>query len=87
MQDFDASEDVLVCLAHDPTILEVLPMLNDDKDRDVNDWKAQGWKEKLLWGWLNHLPRDGKAGRKQLEEGTWRNGVSVTDFTKLEASI
>lgn len=86
LQQFDADPDVLVCIAHDPTLLKVLPMLNDQPDRDLNDWKANGYKERLLWGWLNDLPRDGKPGRPMMVEGTWRNGEKVTDFTKLEST-
>ena len=86
MQDFDASPDVLVCIAHDPTSIKVLPFLNDQPDRDLNDWKERGLKEKLLWGWLNELPRNGKPGRPILIDGNWRDGKRVTDFTKLEPS-
>jgi hypothetical protein len=71
---FDASPDVLVCLAHDPTMLKVLPVLNDSASEDINDWKAQGWKAQCQWGFLNELPRDGKRGRKLLVEGIWKDG-------------
>ena len=87
MEAFDASPDVLVCIAHDPTLTKVLPFLNGQSDRDINDWKAKGYKEKLLWGWLNELPRDGKPGRPMLADGTWKNGERVTDFTKLSPSV
>lgn len=66
MQEFDDSEDVLVCIAHDPVLLEVLPTLNEFPEQDLRDWKAQGWKAKCHWGWLNELPRNGKPGRKPL---------------------
>lgn len=87
MQDFDASPDVLVCIAHDPTLLKVLPVLNNQPDEDLNDWKSRGFKEKLLWGWLNDLPRNGTAGRPILRDSVWRNGERVVDFLKLPPSM
>ena len=86
MQDFDASPDVLVCIAHDPNLITVLPFLNEEPEVDINDWKKRGYKEKLLWGWLNDLPRNGKPGRPMLVDGSWRNGEQVTDFLKLSPS-
>lgn len=87
MQNFDASPDVLVCIAHDPTLLKILPVLNDQPDQDLNDWKANGFKEQLLWGWLNDLPRGGKPGRPMLRDAVWRNGEIVEDFLKLQPSV
>ena len=66
---FDRDERVLVCLAHDPTLLHVLPTLKMDPKSSLNDWKARGWKQKCNWGFLNELPRDGKPGRPPLIEG------------------
>ena len=74
MQPFDDSPNVLVCIAHDPTLLEVLPTLNKYPEKDLRDWKKEGWKERCHWGWLNQLPRDGKPGRKPVVEGFWRDG-------------
>lgn len=84
MQEFDASPDVLVCIAHDPTLTKVLPFLNDSPDLDLNGWKERELKEKLLWGWLNELPRNGQPGRPMLIEGSWRSGKRITDFHDLE---
>ena len=86
MQDFDASPNVLVCIAHDPTLVNVLPFLNDQPKADINDWKERGYKGSTLWGWLNDLPRDGKPGRPILVDGTVKDGEQVTDFTKLSPS-
>ena len=86
MQEFDASPEVLVCIAHDPTLLKVLPVLNDQPDQDLNDWKRREFKEKLLWGWLNDLPRNGESGRSVLRDAVWRSGERVTDFLKLSPS-
>jgi glyoxylase-like metal-dependent hydrolase (beta-lactamase superfamily II) len=74
MQPFDDHSNVLVCLAHDTALLEVLPTLNQNPELDLQDWKAQGWKEKCHWGWLNELPRDGKKGRESIVQGFWREG-------------
>jgi glyoxylase-like metal-dependent hydrolase (beta-lactamase superfamily II) len=78
LKDFDASPDVLICIAHDPAMFEVLPLLNEDKDATVNEWRAKGWKEKTRWRFLNELPRDGKPGRKPLVLGWWRDGREVS---------
>jgi hypothetical protein len=69
MQKFDDCLDVLVCIAHDPVLLEVLPTLNTDPGEDLKNWKEKGWKKRCHWGWLNELPRDGKAGRAAFVEG------------------
>lgn len=71
---FDASSSVLVCLAHDATLLRRLSTLNDDPEDDLNDWKRRGYKKKILWGWLNELPRNGEAGREVAVQGFWRDG-------------
>jgi glyoxylase-like metal-dependent hydrolase (beta-lactamase superfamily II) len=74
MQPFDDNPHVLVCLAHDTTMLKVLPTLNSQPDRDLNDWFARGWKEQCHWGWLNELPRKGERGRELVVQGFWREG-------------
>ncbi|OAP57923.1 hypothetical protein AYL99_08661 [Fonsecaea erecta] len=70
---FDASPSVLVCLSHDATALKHLPNLNDNPEDDLNDWKQRGYKQKIHWGWLNELPRNGKPGREPHVEGFWRD--------------
>jgi hypothetical protein len=60
--------------------------LNDQPEEDLNNWKARGYKEKALWGWLNDLPRNGKPGRPILVDGTWKDGKQITDFTALSSS-
>ncbi|KAL2827255.1 hypothetical protein BJY01DRAFT_139747 [Aspergillus pseudoustus] len=71
---FDASPDVLVCLAHDGTMLSHLPTLNDAPDDDLNGWQGRGFKERVHWGWLNELSRWGRPGRPRVIEGFWRDG-------------
>jgi hypothetical protein len=69
MQEFDDSPEVLVCIAHDPVLLEALPTLNKDPEKDLNWWKREGWKERCRWGWLNELPRYEQPGRRATVEG------------------
>lgn len=77
LKEFDANPDVFVCLAHDPTLFDVLPLLNISSENDINDWKEKGYKDQTRWRFLNELPRDGKPGRKPIVEGLWRDGKQV----------
>lgn len=47
MEEFDACEDIFVCLAHGPALFEVLPLLNGNKDKGIG---IGNWKEKTLQG-------------------------------------
>jgi len=78
LKEFDASENVMVCLAHDPALFEVLPLLNDGEARVINEWKRKGWKDDVRWRFLNELPRDGKPGREPIVWGFWREGKRVS---------
>jgi glyoxylase-like metal-dependent hydrolase (beta-lactamase superfamily II) len=84
LQVFDAHPDVFVCIAHDSTLLRVLPFLNDHPEKDLNNWQQQGLKEKAQWGWLNELPRKGEPGREMYVQGVWKNNELVEDFTALK---
>ncbi|EPE36545.1 Metallo-hydrolase/oxidoreductase [Glarea lozoyensis ATCC 20868] len=89
LRGFDACVDVLVCLAHDPGVGEVLPVFNGEgiKGGGIGKWKERGWKEKLRWRFLGELPRmvggeGGKGrgwvrGREPIVEGWWRGGKRV----------
>jgi hypothetical protein len=46
---FDGHPDVLVILSHDSTLAEYMKDLNE-----VNGWKAQQWKEKTFWTFIEH---------------------------------
>lgn len=76
MQAFDDSENVLVCIAHDPTLLDILPTFNTIglEGQGISGWKAAGWKERCHWGWLNELPQNGQPGRPIIVDGFWRDG-------------
>ncbi|KAH8890565.1 Metallo-hydrolase/oxidoreductase [Thozetella sp. PMI_491] len=81
MRAFEESDDVLVCIAHDPSLIKVLPLLNADPTKDINDWKMQQYKEKSRWGWLNEMPRDAGPGRPPLVDGRWWQGQKIDKFT------
>jgi hypothetical protein len=76
-REFDASPDIFVCLAHDPALFEVLPLLNQDPAMNANDWQVKGFKDMTLWRFLNELPRDKQPGREPIVFGFWRDGVRV----------
>jgi hypothetical protein len=84
LKEFDASEDVLVCLAHDPTLLDVLPLLNTGRSESLNDWKQRDLKEKLKWKFLNELPRDGNPGEPPIVVGFWRDGQQLEPIDALK---
>jgi glyoxylase-like metal-dependent hydrolase (beta-lactamase superfamily II) len=81
MMEFDASDDILVCIAHDPSLFEVLPLINTSSTNNINDWKTKNYKMRTRWRFLIELPRDGKPGRKPIIFGFWRDGkeVSITE--------
>lgn len=45
LKEFDASPNVMVCVAHDRALFEVLQLLNGGNGESVNAWKERGWKE------------------------------------------
>lgn len=66
MKDFDADEHILVAIAHDPGLRDLGLRFPQSS---MNNWRAEGWKDRLHWNFLNELPLDGKAGRPPLVEG------------------
>lgn len=46
---FDASADVFVLIAHDPSLHHVLEMF----PADLNAWKDKGWKERATWAFVD----------------------------------
>ena len=77
LQAFDADPNVLVCLAHDPGLFEILPLLNYDSTCSLNDWEIKGYKNMSRWRFLNELPRNGKPGRSPLVIGWWKAGKPI----------
>lgn len=80
LEEFDADDDVFVCVAHDGGLIPVVEWFPDGT---LNDWKAKGWKEKSKWGFLNELPIDGKPGRPLLAPGLVRDGHVVEKVDRL----
>ena len=74
LEEFDANENVFVCVAHDGGLLPVVDWFPNGK---LNDWKAKGWKQASQWGFLNELPIDGKPGRPKLVPGLVKEGKVV----------
>jgi hypothetical protein len=82
---FDSDPNVLVCFAHDPALLDYLPVFNTNPEQDLNDWKRLGLKERIHWGWLGELPRYNEDGsilgpgnrERPTVEGLWRDGKQV----------
>ena len=71
LEEFDADENVFVCVAHDGGLI---PVVDWFPNGTVNDWKKKGWKEESQWGFLNELPIDGKPGRPWLTPGLVKEG-------------
>lgn len=73
LAEFDADPNILILIAHDVAPLEVLPFFPQGA---INGWQKAGWKDQLHWGFLNELPFEGKARRKQLVDGLYK-GLSL----------
>ncbi|KAL4956601.1 Metallo-hydrolase/oxidoreductase [Aspergillus filifer] len=86
LMEFDAAPEVFICLAHDPSLFEVLPMINEEPRADICDWMEKRYKEATKWTFLNELPKGGRPGRKPIVEGFWRGGkrVDVVEAMKRE---
>ncbi len=54
----DADPDVLMVIAHDGTA----PGVVEDFPESVNGWKEKGWKEKLMWRFLEKDSRGWRFG-------------------------
>ncbi|KAI4085914.1 MAG: hypothetical protein LQ344_008009 [Seirophora lacunosa] len=82
LEEFDADDNVFVCLAHDGGLI---PVCDWFPDGTLNDWKVKGWKEKSKWGFLNELPLDGKPGRPLLVPGLVKDGKIIERADRLES--
>ena len=78
--EFDADPNVIVIIAHDNAPLVVLKDKMFPHGGDINDWKQQGYKEKLHWGFVNELPADGVPQRETLTDGLYRGGKRIKDL-------
>ncbi|KAG6995470.1 hypothetical protein G7Y79_00045g081410 [Physcia stellaris] len=75
LEEFDADENVFVCVAHDGGLLDVVDWFPKGT---LNDWKQKGWKSRSQWGFLNELPIDGKPGRPWIAPGLVKEGKVVS---------
>ena len=68
MQLFDADENVLVIIAHDVSVIGVLPFYPET----LNGWKEAGLKEKVKWEFLGDfdLQKAKEAGEGKKEEAS-----------------
>ncbi|KAK2678755.1 hypothetical protein RAB80_003936 [Fusarium oxysporum f. sp. vasinfectum] len=73
LMSLDAIDKVLVLIAHDPSIVGVLPMF---PAATLNGWYQLGWKRLLRWRFLDQLPVDGQP-RPYLVDGTYVDGRRV----------
>lgn len=79
LKALDASDEVLVLIAHDPATIAVLPFFPKG---DLNEWHKHDWKQKLRWRFLLELPVDGKP-QAFLVPGTYRNGKLIKPMPSL----
>jgi hypothetical protein len=63
----DADPNVFICLAHDNVLLDTLPLYNLSPKESINEWKAQGYKDKAFWGFVGDM-KGGHGNR----EGHWK---------------
>jgi glyoxylase-like metal-dependent hydrolase (beta-lactamase superfamily II) len=75
LQEFDASENVFIAIAHDPALKEVVEMFPKSS---MNEWRAKGWDKQSHWHFVNELPVGGKPGRPLLVEGIYKEGKLST---------
>jgi hypothetical protein len=54
LEEFDASEDVLMCIAHDGTLLGNV----DFYPKTIIDWKEKGFKELVQWKFVSDFKID-----------------------------
>lgn len=78
----DASDRILVLIAHDPILMRSIPLFPHGV---LDDWQAAGWKEKIRWGFLDELPLEGKK-QVYLADGTFKDGkrIKTIDGTRVE---
>lgn len=75
--EFDADPNVLVIIAHDTAPIEMMKFF---PEHDINNWKEEGFKERMHWHFLNELPIDGKTGREPMCDGLYLGGKRIKDL-------
>jgi glyoxylase-like metal-dependent hydrolase (beta-lactamase superfamily II) len=61
MQQFDASPNVFVVVAHDPTLLDADVGIPFFPHGTMNDWKAQGYSSQVHWAFLKDFVPAGEV--------------------------
>jgi glyoxylase-like metal-dependent hydrolase (beta-lactamase superfamily II) len=81
LMSLDAIDEILVLIAHDPSIVGVLPLF---PKASINDWYQSGWKKLLRWRFLDQLPILGQPA-PYLVDGTYVDGkrVKTLDGTRI----
>lgn len=51
-ENFDAHPDIFVVLAHDTSLEGVIDLFPGS----LNDWQEKGWKERVMWSFLEEGP-------------------------------
>ncbi|KAK1989212.1 metallo-beta-lactamase superfamily protein [Colletotrichum cereale] len=86
MRALDVRDNIMVCIAHDASLLDVLPVFNKQPNEDINEWKRKGYKSTTYWSWLNEVPVAGKTPRPPIVDGFWRDGKKW-DYTAYLKSL
>jgi glyoxylase-like metal-dependent hydrolase (beta-lactamase superfamily II) len=74
LEAFDAHDDVLVAIAHDPAAMDVFTFFPNGT---MNDWQRKKWKTACQWGFVNEMPYQGKPGRPYLADGLYKDGKMI----------
>lgn len=77
LKEFDADPNILLLIAHDVAPLLALPFF---PTANLNDWKQKGYKEEMHWAFVNELPYEGHARRRQLVDGLYRDGKKLRNL-------
>lgn len=46
VQAFDPNHNILVCLAYDTVLLDIMPIFYENPRKDINKWRERGLKDK-----------------------------------------
>ncbi|KAH6632885.1 beta-lactamase-like protein [Boeremia exigua] len=76
LKALDADDRILVLIAHDPAMLNVVTFFPHG---NANDWQILGWKSTLRWRFLDELPSDVRE-LKYLVDGTYMEGKRVKNL-------
>lgn len=61
VQAFDQNHNILVCLAHDTVLLDIMPIFYENPRKDINGWRERGLKDKCHGvGWARFLSMESR---------------------------